>query len=68
MLLFGGGNLISHSSGECRLRVFEVEVLRGMFGPKRAKVTGGWRNYNEELYMSHSAQCIVMMLKSVSMG
>jgi hypothetical protein len=43
MLLFGGGNLISHSSGERRLRVFEVEVLRGMFGPKRAKVAGGCR-------------------------
>jgi hypothetical protein len=43
MLLFGGGDLISPSSGEYRLRVFEMEVLRGIFGPKRAKVTGGWR-------------------------
>jgi len=43
MLLFGGGNLISPSSGECRLRVFKMEVLRGIFGPKRAKVPGGWR-------------------------
>ena len=25
---------------ECRLRVFENRVLRGIFGPKRDKVTG----------------------------
>jgi hypothetical protein len=43
MLLFGGGNLISSSRGQSRLRVFEMEVLRGIFGPKRVKVTGGWR-------------------------
>jgi hypothetical protein len=41
MLLFGGGNLISPSCGECRLRVFEMEVVRGIFGPKRVKVIGG---------------------------
>jgi len=32
------------------LRVFENRVLRGIFGPKRDKVTGEWRKlYNEEL-------------------
>jgi hypothetical protein len=31
--------------------VFENRVLRRMFGPKRDKVTGGWRKlYNEELH------------------
>ena len=35
---------------EHRLRVFEQRVLRGIFGPKRAWVTGEWRKlHNEEL-------------------
>jgi len=34
-----------------RLRVFEIRVLRKIFGPKREKVTGEWRRlHNEELY------------------
>jgi hypothetical protein len=36
---------------EYRLRVFENRVLRGIFGPKRDEVTGGWRKlHNEELH------------------
>jgi len=32
------------------LRVFQNKVLRRIFGPKRDKVTGEWREtYNEEL-------------------
>jgi hypothetical protein len=35
---------------ERRLRVFENRVLRGMFGPDREEVVGGWRTpHNEEL-------------------
>ena len=35
---------------ERRLRVFENKVLRRIFGPKRAEVTGAWRKLlNEEL-------------------
>jgi hypothetical protein len=34
-----------------RLRVFEIRVLRRIFGPKRDEVTGGWRKLpNEELH------------------
>jgi hypothetical protein len=34
---------------EHKLRVFEYEVLRRIFGPKRDEVTGGWRKlHNEE--------------------
>jgi len=34
-----------HSHGEERtLRVFEKRVLRGIFEPKRYKVTEEWRN------------------------
>jgi len=28
---------------ECRLRMFEIRVLRRIFGPKRYEVTGEWR-------------------------
>jgi hypothetical protein len=35
---------------EHTLRGFENRVLRGIFGPKRDGVTGGWRKlHNEEL-------------------
>jgi hypothetical protein len=37
----GISNLILR--GERRLRGFENRVLRGIFGPKRDEVTGGWR-------------------------
>jgi hypothetical protein len=33
--------------------VFENRVLRGIFGPKKDEVTGGWRKlHNEELHNS----------------
>ena len=35
---------------ELRLWVFEIRVLRGIFGPKRDEVKGEWRKlHNEEL-------------------
>jgi hypothetical protein len=34
---------------EHRLRVFENRVLRRIFGPKRDKVTGGWRKLHNEV-------------------
>jgi hypothetical protein len=38
-------------SEEHRLRVFENNVLRRIFGPKRDEVTGEWRKlHNEELH------------------
>jgi hypothetical protein len=41
---------------EHRLRVFENRVLRRIFGPKRAEVTGGWRKlHNEELHNLYSS-------------
>jgi hypothetical protein len=33
---------------ECRLRVFEIGVLRRKFGPKRDKVTRKWRRLHNE--------------------
>jgi hypothetical protein len=36
---------------KCRLRVFENRVLRRIFEPKTAEVTGEWRRlHNKELY------------------
>jgi hypothetical protein len=33
-----------------RLRVFENRVLRGIFGPKRDEVTGGWKKLHNEVF------------------
>jgi hypothetical protein len=45
---------------EHRLTVFDNRVLRRIFGPKRDKVTGGWRKlHNEELH-----GCIVRVIKA----
>jgi hypothetical protein len=46
------------------LRVFENRVLRRIFGPKRAEVTGGWRKlYNEELHGLYPLPSIVRVIK-----
>jgi hypothetical protein len=50
---------------EDRLRVFENRVLRGISGPKRDEVTGGWRKlHNEELHNLYSSPSIIRMIKS----
>ena len=49
---------------EHRLRVFENRVLRRVFGPKRAEVTGEWRKlHNEELSDLYSLPNIVRVVK-----
>ena len=49
---------------ECRLRVFENKVLRGIFGPRRDEVTGAWRKlHNEELNDLYSSPNIVRVIK-----
>ena len=49
---------------ECRLRVFENRVLRGIFGPKRDKVIREWRKlHNEELSDLYSSPNIVQVIK-----
>jgi len=50
---------------ERRLRVFENRVLRKLFEPKRAEVTGEWRKlHNEELNDLYSLPNIVWVVKS----
>jgi hypothetical protein len=42
---------------ERRLRVFEIRVLRRIFGPKRDEATGAWRRLNNEgFYDLYSSQ------------
>jgi CRISPR/Cas system-associated protein Cas7 (RAMP superfamily) len=48
--------------------VFENRVLRRIFGPKRDKVTGGWRKlHNEELHGLYSSPSIVRAIKAKRM-
>jgi hypothetical protein len=40
--------------------VFENKVLRTIFGPKRAEVTGGWiKLHNEELHNLYSSPSVI---------
>jgi hypothetical protein len=50
---------------EHRPRVFENRVLRRIFGPKREKVTAGWRKLHiEELHNFYPSPDIIRMIKS----
>jgi hypothetical protein len=43
-------------------------VLRGIFGPKRDEVPGGWRKlHNEELHNLFSSPSTIRMIKSWTM-
>jgi hypothetical protein len=47
------------------VRVFENRVLRGIFGPKRDRVTREWRKlHNEELNDPYSLPNTVRVVKS----
>ena len=35
--------MVANNKGNLRPRVFENRVLRRIFGPKRAEVTGKWK-------------------------
>jgi hypothetical protein len=49
---------------ECRLRVFEIKVLRRIFGPKRDEVTGKWRRlHNKELYALYVSPNNIRVIK-----
>jgi hypothetical protein len=46
------------------VRVFENRFLRGIFGPKRDEVTGGWRKlHNGELYTLYCSPNIIRVIK-----
>jgi hypothetical protein len=45
--------------------MFEIRVLRRIFGPKMGEVTGGWRKlHNEELHDLYSSSSIIRIIKS----
>jgi hypothetical protein len=45
--------------------VFENRVLRRIFGPKRDRGTGGWRQlHNEELHNLYSSPSIIRIIMS----
>jgi hypothetical protein len=49
--------------------VFEIRVLRRIFGPKRDEVTGEWRKlHNEELQIMYSSPNSIRLIKSRRMG
>jgi hypothetical protein len=49
---------------EHRLRVFENRVLRGIFGPRRDEVIGGWRElHNEEIHYLYCSPSIIRIIK-----
>jgi hypothetical protein len=44
--------------------VFENRMLKGIFGPKRDEILGGWRElHNEELRNLYSSTNIIRMIK-----
>jgi hypothetical protein len=48
------------------LRMFQNRVLRGIFGPKRDEVVGGWRRlHNEELCNLYASPSIIRVIKSM---
>jgi hypothetical protein len=63
VVLYGCGTWSLTLREEHRLRVFENRVLRGIFGAKRAEVTGEWRKlHNEELHDLYCSSNIVRVI------
>jgi hypothetical protein len=57
--------MVSVIREEHKLRVFENNVLRRIFGPKKEGMTGGWENlHNEELTNFYSSLSIIRIIKS----
>jgi hypothetical protein len=65
VVLYGYGTWSLTLKEEHRLRVFENRVLRGIFGPKRDVIIGGWRKlYNEEFHNLYCSPSIIRIIKS----
>jgi hypothetical protein len=65
MVLYGCETWSLTLREEHRLRMFKNRVLRRIFGPKRAEVTGGWRKlHSDELHNLYSLPSIIRMMKS----
>jgi hypothetical protein len=65
VVLYGSETWFLTVREEHKLRVFENGVLRRIFGPKRDRVTGGWRKlHNEELHNLYSSISIIRIIES----
>jgi hypothetical protein len=65
MVLYGCETWSLTLSEEHRLRVFVKRVLRRIFGPKRAEVTGEWSKlHSEELHNLYSSPDTIRQIKS----
>jgi hypothetical protein len=63
VVLYGCGTWSLTVREEHKLRVFENKVLRRILGPKRDRVTGGWRKlHNEELHNLYSSPSIIKII------
>jgi len=50
------------------LRMFDISVLRRIFGPKREEMAGGWRKlHNEELHNLVASLNTIRVIKSRGM-
>jgi hypothetical protein len=48
-----------------RLRIFEKKLSRGIFGPNREEVSGGWRELqSEKLYNLYLSPDVIRLRKS----
>jgi hypothetical protein len=59
-----GCNLVSRIEGRRRSRKFENRVIIRIFGPKRKKVTGDWRQFRNYFHNLYSSRNIIMVIKS----
>jgi hypothetical protein len=56
---------VSNFGPDIKGMLFENRVLRGLFGPKRCKVTGGSRKlHNEEFHNLYFSPSVIRMMKS----
>jgi hypothetical protein len=64
-VLYGCENWSLTLRGERKLRVFEKNVLRRIFGPKRDEITGGWgKLHNEKLHDLYPSVSVIRTIKS----
>jgi hypothetical protein len=64
VVLYGCETWLLTLRDEHRLMLFENRVLRRIFGPKKYKVTGEWRQlHNEELNDLYSSPSTVRVIK-----
>jgi hypothetical protein len=63
-----GGETLSLTLEELKLKFFEDRALWRIFGPKREEVTGKWRRlHKKEFYALYLSPNIIRMIKSIKL-